>query len=289
MLTLANDRIRVTVLHPDEDRSRLGPRFCTGGYVYQIDDLRRGPLLAGPEYPDPEPSVLNGQGMPDVFQFTFYDSPEEIPEKKLIIGVGIVENTRGRKAGDSHFQSAVEEYASWHIEQTNRTLVMRTEQSYRDWHFHLKRTLELKGRRLRSATEIRNLGPVNLPFRWFSHPFFPLTADRRCAVLPHEFALAENPGFQLNTEGILLLKESETWETGHYQLLSPSGPGVPFSSRLFHPLVPAIHFSCDFIPSKVALWANDRTFSCEPFHEAVLAPDDYQEWSVMIEVAEGGR
>lgn len=286
MLYLANDRIRVTVLHPDEDRPRLGPRFCTGGYIYQIDDLRRGPLLAGPEFPDPEPSVLNGQGMPDVFQFTLYDSPEEIPEKKLIIGVGIVENASGRKAGESHFQSAVETFAAWRVERTARKLVMRTTQLYRDWRFALTRSLELKGRRLRSSTEIHNLGPATLPFRWFAHPFFPLLTDRRCAILQQRFTLSDNPGFTLDAEGLLLMKESGAWNTGHYHMLTSSGPNVPFVSRHFHPRVPAMEFSCDFVPSKVALWANDRTFSCEPFHEAVLAPDDYQEWSVALDVAE---
>jgi hypothetical protein len=170
VLYLANNQIRVTVLDPEQDRARLGPRFCTGGYVYQIEDLRHGPLLAGPEFPEPEPSVLNGQGMPDVFQFTLFNSPEEIPEKKLIIGVGIVENTGGRKAGESHFQSAVEEFARWDIERTAKTVTMHTNQHYRDWHFVLTRTLELNGRQLRSSTELHNVGPAPRPGRGGAHP-----------------------------------------------------------------------------------------------------------------------
>lgn len=289
MLHLANNQIRVTVLDPQEDRARLGPRFCTGGYVYQIEDLHHGTLLAGPEFPEPEPSVLNGQGMPDVFQFTLFDSPEEIPEKKLIIGVGIVENTSGRKAGESHFQSSVEEFATWEIQQKGKTIAMRTNQHYREWHLVLKRTLELRGRRLVSSTVLHNLGPAPLPFRWFAHPFFPLLPDRRCAILQQHFTLADNPGFHLGAAGLLTRKDSDTWKTGQYQLLSLSGPATPFMSRHFHPVVPAIYFSCDFVPTKVALWANDRTFSCEPFHEATLAPDDYQEWSIMLEIVEHGR
>ncbi len=274
------------MLDPENDRSRLGPRFCTGGYVYQIEDRQHGPLLAGPEYPDPEPSVLNGQGMPDVFQFTFYDSPEEVPEKKLIIGVGIIENAGRRKARESHFQSAVDKVALWEIEQMEQKLVMRTTQEYRDWRFILRRTLELSGRRLHSQTALHNLGPAPLPFRWFPHPFFPLTADRRCAILPQGSAVADNPGFQMDTAGLLTIKESYAWETGHYQLLSALPPGVQFASRHFHPRVPAIDLTCNFVPSKVALWANDRTFSCEPFHEARIAPGNHQDWSVTLHVRE---
>ena len=289
VIFLENDSLRVSVLHPEGDRSRLGPRFCTGGYVYQVEDLKRGPLLAGPEFPDAEPSVLNGQGMPDVFQFTLYDSPEEIPEKKLIPGVGIIDNRKGRKACESHFQSAVEEFARWEIEQTEQKLIMRTKQGYRDWRFALSRTLELSGRRLRSKTALHNLGPAPLPFRWFAHPFFPLTTDRRCAILPQGYTVADNPGFSLDAEGLLVMKESAAWDTGHYQLLSSSGAGVLFGSHHFHPLVSLIDFSSDFVPSKVALWANDRTFSCEPFHEALIAPDDYQEWSVTLDAPEDSR
>jgi len=289
VLFLTNDSLRVSVLDPQKDSTRLGPRFCTGGYVYQLEERQHGPLLAGPEYPEADPSVLNGQGMPDVFQFTFYDSPEEVPEKKLIIGVGIIENTGRRKARESHFRSAVDSVAQWEIEQTEQKLVMRTKQEYRDWRFTLSRTLELTGRRLRSQTALHNLGPAPLPFRWFPHPFFPLTADRRCAILPQGSAMAENPGFHLDAAGFLVMNESFAWETGHYQLLSASAPGVPFASHHFHPLVPAIDFSCDFVPSKIALWANNRTFSCEPFHEALIPSGNHQEWSVTLHVKEDTR
>lgn len=289
MLFLANKALRVTVLHPVEDRNRLGPRFCTGGYVYQIEDLKRGALLSGPEFPDAEPSVLNGQGMPDVFQFTLYGSPDEIPEKKLILGVGIVENSARRRAGESHFQSAVEEFARWEIETTESRLVMRTDQRYGDWHVALRRTLTLKGHRLLSQTALQNRGPAPLPVRWFAHPFFPLTDDRRCAMLPPGSALPENPGFALDPDGLLTRKESDGWESGHYQLVTTLGPGYHFTAHHFHPLLPAIDLSCDFVPSKVALWANDRTFSCEPFHEALIAPDDYQEWSLTLDIREAAR
>ena len=89
MILLSNDGLSVTLLDPERDQDRMGPRFCTGGYIYQVEDHDLGPLLSGPEYPTERPSVINGQGLPEVFQFTCYADENEVPEKKLIIGVGL--------------------------------------------------------------------------------------------------------------------------------------------------------------------------------------------------------
>ncbi len=67
---LENDSLRVEALDPEIDRSRLGARYCAGGYVYQVTDLALGaPLLAGPRWGDDglkfDPS--SGQGLPDSF------------------------------------------------------------------------------------------------------------------------------------------------------------------------------------------------------------------------------
>ena len=68
MLTLQNRDLRIDILDPVRDAARLGPRFCWGGYIWQVHDATAGPLLTGPEWPEPAPSAFNGQGLPESFR-----------------------------------------------------------------------------------------------------------------------------------------------------------------------------------------------------------------------------
>ena len=104
MITLANSELQVSLLDPTAETSRLGSRYVTGGYIWQVDDLQRGPLLGGAQFPD-EPETFNGQGAPEVFQFTCYRSETEIPQKRVIIGVGTVENNAGTGVTESHWRA----------------------------------------------------------------------------------------------------------------------------------------------------------------------------------------
>lgn len=106
MLHLTNAHLRLDLLDPTNpaDAARLGPRFCHGGFIWQIHDLsspadtseRSGnfqpptlatpapleprttasacssptsiALLSGPEYPSPTPTPFNAQGLPESFR-----------------------------------------------------------------------------------------------------------------------------------------------------------------------------------------------------------------------------
>src|SRR5262249_35175318 len=68
MLVLQNGALRVDVLDPAADAARQGPRFCWGGYVWQVHDVTAGALLSGPEWPKEKPSAFNGQGLPESFR-----------------------------------------------------------------------------------------------------------------------------------------------------------------------------------------------------------------------------
>jgi hypothetical protein len=78
MLYLSNQHLKIAILDPVQDQDRLGPRYCTGGYIYQVEDAKLGPLFSGPDYPAEPASGVNGQGVPEVFQFTLYEDEREI-------------------------------------------------------------------------------------------------------------------------------------------------------------------------------------------------------------------
>src|SRR5690606_13634653 len=111
MLALANTTLRVEVLDPsaDADRMHLGPRFCWGGYVWQVHDAIAGPLLAGPEWPVKQPLPFNGQGLPESFRHAELGSGRPLileHRRGFIIGVGDV-------APDSNYELAVTTPCVW--------------------------------------------------------------------------------------------------------------------------------------------------------------------------------
>src|SRR6266567_1051673 len=102
MLTLSNDQLVVSILDPVDDRPRLGSRYVTGGYVYDVTDRKLGVVTSGPGYPDEVfPPVFDGQGLPEAFPgflWTGIEGEGSIPRsepgtKMLVIGVGLVTAT----------------------------------------------------------------------------------------------------------------------------------------------------------------------------------------------------
>jgi hypothetical protein len=279
VISLSNDSLRVDILHPSFDRGLLGPRFCTGGYIYQVRDRMKGPLLAGPEYPHHPPTVVNGQGAPEVFQNTLYLDKDEIPERKMIIGVGNVRNTEWHSHTETHFGSPVEKFCDWHEEISATEVAMETRQESGGWDLSLSRRVSLEGRSVRSSTRLRNVGSAPFVFRWFAHPFFPLTADLICCTLtprPNPFA---ETGFAIDADGSIRMRKGYDWSAGCFQLLEGLEGKVLRASQP-HPLVGDVLVRCDFPLLKAALWANDRTFSLEPFHSKSLEPGEEACWSI---------
>src|SRR5204862_1140983 len=118
MLTLANDQLVVSLLDPVEDRGRLGSRYCTGGYIYDVTDRQLGPITSGPGYPDEvEPPVFDGQGLPEAFpsplwiggDVTAANARPAEGTTMLILGVGF---TRAASA-EKWRVMPVDEWCSW--------------------------------------------------------------------------------------------------------------------------------------------------------------------------------
>lgn len=281
MIRLANAELAVDLLHPVDDRALLGPRFCTGGYIYQIEDLRRSaPLLTGPEYPSATPLVINGQGMPDVFQHTLYASESEVAEKKLIIGVGLLDNSAGQKPSDLHFKLPVEAFCEWEITTPNaESVTMKTRQEWKTYVLELERTVTLRERHVVLATRIRNASEAPIAVRMFSHPFFPRMEGSDSCMPEFSCVLPENPGFFRRGDGSIGLVPSYDWQKGCFLMLEET-QGKYFSMRMRHPVSGELSMSLDYPLLKVALWANDKTFSIEPFIERAIAPGSDASWSV---------
>jgi hypothetical protein len=284
MIELQSPLIRVSVLDPVEDRPRLGPRFCTGGYIYQAEHATLGPLLSGPEFPSDHPSVINGQGLPDVFQYTLFNKEDDVPAKKLIIGVGLVDNSSGGTSSDPHLHLPVEEFCTWETTRDARRILMVTVQSYGKWSLSLARDIQLDNGRLTSSTRLRNIGHENLPFRWFAHPFFPLTRNLACCKFPDAYKISPNPGFRIDDQGILVMQEDYPWPKGLFEIVS-GAEGSRFSALQYHSKSGGIRVWGDFPLSKLAIWANDRTFSFEPFYEGRLAINDETRWTLTYDFA----
>lgn len=279
MFYLRNRYLTVTVLDPVADRDRLGPRFCTGGYIYQVEDAKHGPLFSGPEFPTERPAVVNGQGLPEVFQFTLFDDEREVDDEKLIIGVGIVDKRDSHLPYHLFTNSQTKEFCAWQVEQSEYLIRMKTAQAYKKWALQLTKEVELFERKLTSYTRLRNTGAAPIPFRWFAHPFFPLNPSWECCDFLMPVNLPENPAYFLNSEGLVEMNRHYDWQEGYFQLLEGC-QGEKLSAIQLHPQLEQIDVMGDFPLLKVAIWANNRTFSFEPFYEDLVPATQEKVWSL---------
>jgi hypothetical protein len=157
---------------------------------------------------------------------------------------------------------------------------MSGEHSLRDWRYSLSRTVSLSHRTVRLATTLRNCGAAVVPLCAFAHPFFPPNAGPglcRFSVPVREF---ENSGFYRDADGWICRRPEHDWEQGAYQRLEHERQGDRLEIVQHHDRLGQVITTLDFMPSRIAILGNDRTFSFEPFIERDLAPRDSASWSV---------
>ncbi len=273
MLQLDGESLRVSVLDPAADRDRLGTRYCTAGFIFQVEDSSRGPLLSGPTYPDSY-NLYDGQGIPDAFQphLVLEQNKDGTPALVLGIGIGLID-TKANLVG---------ERAVWKVAKAAGTLVFHAEQAAGPWSFTLERTLTLRGRTLRSETALSNTGTRHVPFQWYPHPFYPLYPTGECCRMSVPVTLPENPGYELLPNAFLGMKHLP-WDPkkneNHFQLVGhPGDRPVSFTQK--HPVTSIVTAACDYVPARLPVWGNTRTFSFEPYYERNLSPQDTARWSM---------
>jgi hypothetical protein len=278
VLTLEGPDLKVSLLDPEADRTRLGSRYCSGGYVWQVEDARHGALLSGPCFPDPEPPPFDGQGLPEVFETALGQDRARVGDDVWVIGVGRVRRDSATIPFHVRDNPTVVERARWSVEQSTTSVLMRSRQTFSQFDFELVRDVSLDGRTLVSSTALTNLGSCDLPVRWFAHPFFPWTG-KECFRFSLETALPENLGFVLNAGGFVERRLEHAWARGCYVVPQVAlGGEVEATAR--HPRARDVRVRCRFPLAWLALWGNALTVSFEPFHVTVVAPSRTSRWSV---------
>jgi len=279
MYILRNTDLTVSILDPVEDVARLGSRYCTGGYIWQVSDVKLGELLAGPEYPR-EPNTFDGQGAPDMFHRALGAEDAQVGDEIGCIGVGRVRRTSPLEPFDVRHNREVIEFVQWDVAAGPGQISMQTEHAFKSWAYRLERVVSLRGRTVHSRTAIRSQGQAPLPVRWFAHPFFPVPSDNVLCRFSIPVSLPENPGYALNPDGFITRKPDHDWPIGWYQPLTYERAGDALTVLQRHPLVGHVTAETDFLPAFLPIWGNQVTFSFEPFFEKVLEPGEEAAWSI---------
>jgi len=270
MLELRNDQLLVTLLDPAADRERLGTRYCTAGYIFQIDDAEVGPVLSGPTYPDSF-NTFDGQGIPDAFSRSPLFGEDQDPSRVLIPGIGICD----LKA------NSVTEFCTYDITQSATEVRFQAHQEFEQFAFDLVRTITLHGRTVRSTTAIANHGKPQIPVRWFPHPFYPQTNTDTLCKLNIPCDIGNVDGYRMGEDGFIHRK-GWPWPTDYYLALDHAGDR-PLSILQRHPDLGLVAATCSFVPALLPIWGNTRTFSFEPYFEQTVSAGQTVEWWIDYE------
>lgn len=271
MFTLKNDTLAVSILDPIADQARFGTRYATGGYIFQVDDAKVGPVTTGPTWPDTF-NWFDGQGLPDAFHNRPLRSGDPANPIGVIIGIGLCDLVANK----------VVEFCKWDIERSANTMVFRTTHVLNDIEVQLERTIALRGRTIRSANYLRNTGKQHIELKWYPHPFLPHpTQTDELIRLNVPVSFPENDGYLLKDNGYIARKTSP-WTEGHYQVLAHDAH-TNLVVLQKHPTLGLVGATCSFIPSFFPIWGNQRTFSWEPFVERTVAAGFDHAWWIDYE------
>ena len=267
MYCIENGHVTVSLLDPVADQERMGTRYCTGGYIFQVADREHGDLMSGPTYPHSY-NNFDGQGMPDAFNLRPLREPKATEPLALILGIGVCDLE----------QNKVTAWCDWNVDVQAHAVTMTTRQAFGPFTAHLERTVSLSGRTVRSHTRVSNEGRGALPIYWFPHPFYPQPdTDELCKLnLPVRFP--ENPGYD-QAPSRFIRRKGWPWTQGHYQILEHDAE-QPLTIIQKHPLLGQVSATCSYRPAFFPIWGNERTFSWEPFLERTLNAQQETTWQI---------
>jgi hypothetical protein len=273
MYTLSNSQLTLHILDPVDDEDRLGTRYVSGCYVYQVTDAVHGDLLAGPAFAQEHPPVYHGQGMPEAFRNALGDE-EGV---RLILGNSLVSAEPDPEQMNT---SRVHERCQWSVEQTRSQVQMVTQQSLGDWSATVERRVVLNERGVLSETRVTNKGTVPLPLVWYAHPFFPWPQDDICCSFSFDTSIVSNPGFHVSPSGQILRKPAHDWEKGQFVQIEGCEE-QELRAQYFHPVTGQVVVQSDFELSHMPIWGNACTVSFEPYMERELATGVTFSWSLI--------
>jgi hypothetical protein len=270
---ISNRELRIELLDPVADRRRLGPRFCWGGFIWQVTDLRSGPLLTGPEWPKPDPTAWNGQGLPESFRHRTRDGLPHTWSGDRGVALGA-----GELAVNAAGEVEVTQPCEWTVTPGETQIHFHTRQQAAGFDYSLSRKIELIGRTLISTSELTNHGTAPLTLEWFAHPFFALTDCLIQATLPEGTTLAENPGLAVTGRELTQNRRFDG-NRGHMDSIKlPLGENLV--ARFSHPQLTHVDFETSFAPDECVIWGNGNTFSIEPYQMLSLASGQTKQWSL---------
>ncbi len=270
MFSLRNDSLEVQILDPVADRDRLGTRYCSGGYIFQIVDASVGELLTGPTFPDSF-NVFDGQGIPDSFaRVPLRDRVD--PRIAIIPGTG-----RCDLLSDS-----ILEPCTWDVTQQSaagtESISFVTRQQLEPYSLSLERRVVLVDRTVRTTVHLENTGSVSFQVSWYPHPFFPHPAGDSLCRINATLNPPADSGYRLAPDGFLARRD---WSPGsnHYLALDHEmRENAVVIQR--HPKLGLISGHCSYVPRFFPVWGNENTFSWEPYFENSVAAGQSLDWGV---------
>lgn len=270
MLQLKNKHLDVQILDPITEQHHFGVRYCTGGYIFQVNDAQHGALMTGPTYPESF-NWFDGQGIPDAFNLSPLRMQDGKESEVEIIGVGRcdLDNTQ------------VLDFCTWDVEQDDQSIKMTTQQQFADFDFCLERCVTLLGRTVRSHTTLSNQGKADIPMTWFPHPFFPQPESDELCRLSVPVTMSENEGFFVADNGFIH-RNGQPKKEGFLQAVEQQEQS-PVTITQNHPSLGLVRANCSYAPTSFPIWGNQNTFSWEPYLEQIIVPQKTLSWSIDYE------